>query len=78
MYIDIRVVTRQKKEAVFERKPGYFDISVREKPEQNMVNRRILELVAQYFSIPVSSVRIVSGHHKPSKIFDIRLPAGDS
>ena len=73
MYIHIKALTNQKEERVFERKPGYFDVFVREKPEQNQANRKIVEIMAQHFSIRPEKVRIVSGHHKPSKIFNINL-----
>lgn len=49
----------------------HFDISVREKPERNMANTRVLELVAEHFKIPVNKVRIVNGHHHPSKLLVI-------
>jgi len=71
MYIHIKVLTNQKEERVFERKPGYFDVSVREKPEQNQANRKIIQIVAGYFKIEPEQVRMISGHHKPSKILSI-------
>lgn len=71
MYIHIKAFTGQKKEAVFEKKPGYFDVFVREKPEQNMANRKIIELMAFHFGVSVSSVKMISGHQKPSKILSI-------
>jgi uncharacterized protein YggU (UPF0235/DUF167 family) len=71
MYIHIKAFTGQKKEEVLERKPGYFDVFVREKPEQNQANRKIIELIALHFKVPNSSVRMVSGHQKPSKILSI-------
>lgn len=73
MYIHIKAFTGQKKEEIVERKPGYFDVFVREKPEQNMANRAILDMVARHFSVSVSKVKIVSGHQKPSKIFSINI-----
>lgn len=78
MYIHIKAFTGQKKEEVFERKLGYFDVFVREKPEQNMANRKIIELIARHFSIPVSKVKIISGHHKPTKILSIVEPSVES
>jgi uncharacterized protein YggU (UPF0235/DUF167 family) len=73
MYIKINALTAQKQEFLKETGPNRFLLSVREKAEQNMANRKIIELIAGHFSIPVSQVKIVSGHHKPSKMFDINL-----
>jgi len=71
MYVKITALTGQKQEFLREENNGRFVVSVKEKPEQNMANRKILEIIASYFKVPVSKVKIVSGHHKPSKIFDI-------
>lgn len=78
MYIHIRVFTGQKKEEIFEQKPGYFDVFVREKPEQNIANKKTLDLIAKHFSIPVSEITIISGHHKPTKIISLVEPSVES
>lgn len=46
----------------------HFEISVKEKAERNMANTRVLELIAGYFKVPVSKVRIINGHRHPSKL----------
>ena len=48
-----------------------LDISVKEKAERNMANTRVLELVAEHFKIPKNKVRIITGHHHPSKLMVI-------
>jgi uncharacterized protein YggU (UPF0235/DUF167 family) len=73
MYIHIKALTNQKEDRISERKPGYFEVLVREKPEQNQANRKIIQILAEYFKIKPEKVRMISGHHKPSKIFDINL-----
>ena len=49
----------------------HFEISVREAAERNLANGRVLELVARHFKLPVGKVRIISGHHSPSKILSV-------
>lgn len=49
----------------------HFEVSVRELAERNLANRRIIELVARRFKLPVGKVRIISGHHSPSKILSV-------
>lgn len=49
----------------------HFEVSVRELAERNLANRRIIELVARHFKLPVGKVRIISGHHSPSKILNV-------
>jgi uncharacterized protein YggU (UPF0235/DUF167 family) len=71
MYIHVTVTAGARKESIKETKPNYFTISVREKPERNMANKRILELIAEHFGISASRVRITNGHRHPSKLLVI-------
>jgi uncharacterized protein YggU (UPF0235/DUF167 family) len=71
MYIKVRVVAGSKKEQVILEKPNYFKIFVREKAKQNMANDRILEIIAREYHVPSAKVRIVNGHHSPSKLLSV-------
>lgn len=71
MYIKVTALTGQKKEFIQDLKNNRFLVSVKEKPEQNLANRKILQMVADYFKKPVSKIKIISGHQKPSKILSI-------
>ncbi len=71
MYIRVRVQAGAKKENVGVLSENNFKISVREKPLQNLANRRIIELIASYFKTSIKSVHIISGHHSPSKILSV-------
>lgn len=68
MYIHVTVKTNQKKEYIKKIKDLYFEVSVKEKPERNMANTRILEILHEYFD---SRVRIVNGHQSPKKLVEI-------
>jgi uncharacterized protein YggU (UPF0235/DUF167 family) len=73
-YIHVKVSAGAGKESFKKKNEDHFEISVREKAERNMANTRVLELVATHFKIPVNKVRIVNGHHHPSKLlfFDLK------
>lgn len=71
MYIKVRVIAGSKKEEVTLEKPNYFKIFVREKAKQNMANKRILEIIAAQYRVKPAQVRIVSGHHSPSKLLSV-------
>ena len=73
MYIRIDVTTEAKKESVEKTGTDSFNISVREKAERNMANRRILELVRKEFGGKGVIAKIISGHHSPRKIISIEL-----
>lgn len=69
MYIKVKAVTSSRVETVTWLKSDEVRITVREPAENNHANHRMLELVRMIY--PGKSVRIVSGHHSPSKIFAI-------
>ncbi len=87
-----------KKEKIIKKSEDHFDISVKEPAEKNLANKRVIELVRDYFKVynPVrgkklsvsatstsfesgpltgynGEVRIVSGHHSPSKIISLDI-----
>ena len=68
IYIKVKVQAGAKKESFKKVKEGHFEISVKEKAERNMANKRIIEIMAEFFSLPKSKVRIVNGHQSPSKL----------
>lgn len=71
MYIKIRVLAGAKKEEIKKKSENFYQISVKEKAERNLANRRICEIIASLYEVPVGRVRIVSGHQSPSKILSI-------
>ena len=70
-YIHVKVTAGAGKESFKKKSDDHFEISVKEKAERNMANTRVLALVAEHFKIPVKKVRIVNGHHHPSKLLII-------
>jgi len=67
-YIHVKVTAGVKKESFVQKKEDSFEISVKEKAQRNMANNRVLELVAEYFKVSKSKVRIINGHKHPSKL----------
>jgi len=67
-YIHAKVMAGAKKESLRQKSEGHFEVSVKEKAEHNLANKRVLELLALYFKLPVSKIRIVNGHRSPSKL----------
>ncbi len=66
-YIHAKVMAGVKKESLKQKSEDHFEVSVKEKAEHNLANKRVLELVSLHFKIPVSKVRIINGHRSPSK-----------
>lgn len=73
MYIKVRVVTSASKEKVEKKSDDHYNISVKEKPKMNMANKRVREIIAFQFKVPVNAVHIVNGHQSPSKIFRVEI-----
>ena len=71
MYIKVVVSAGSKKELVKKVSADHFEISVKEKPVQNLANRRVVAIVAELFTVPTGKVRILNGHHSPSKLLSV-------
>ncbi len=69
MYIKVRVLADAKKEIFHEVSPDHFRVSVCEPAEQNRANRRVIAIFEEHFD--VCGIRLISGHHSPSKILSI-------
>lgn len=71
MYIKVYVTASAKKEKFAKLSDTHFEISVKEKAQQNLANRRVIDLVSAHFRIPARATRIISGHRSRSKIISI-------
>lgn len=71
MYIKLRVITDSKKELVEKISDDTLRVNVKEPAEMNRANSRILTLMKEYFK--TNDVRLISGHHSPSKIIAVEI-----
>jgi uncharacterized protein (TIGR00251 family) len=71
MYIKVKVKTKAKKDSVIKMSEDTFSVSVKTKPEEGMANKKVIELLRDYLKVYNGDIRIVSGHHSPSKIISI-------
>jgi uncharacterized protein (TIGR00251 family) len=69
MYLKIKVIPDSKVENIEQVKDDEYRIWVKVPAENNAANSRILIIMREKF--PDKSIRIVSGHHSPSKILSI-------
>ena len=68
IYARGKAIQQKMREEFKQKNEDHFEISVREKPERNLANTRILTLLADHFHLPVNKVRIINGHQSPSKL----------
>lgn len=71
MYIKVKVITKAKKEEINRLSDTALELRLREPAERNMANDRVLEIVREMY--PGVAVRMVSGHHHPTKILSVDL-----
>ncbi len=69
MYIKVRVKTNQRAERVELQSPAHFVVSLKEKPERNLANNRIIEIFQERFK--TKNVRIIHGAHHPVKMLSV-------
>lgn len=67
-YVKVKVIPNARKESIKKKTEDNFIITVKEKAEDNMANKRICEVVATLYSVPRSNVKIINGHHKSGKL----------
>lgn len=73
MFIKVKVKIDSKIEKIVKKSDDHFEISVKESAERNMANKKVLELVRNYLKGYNGSIRIVKGHHSPSKIISLDI-----
>jgi uncharacterized protein YggU (UPF0235/DUF167 family) len=74
MYIKVKVKAGSRTEEVVKVNEDHYDISVKEKAERNMANNRVCEIMALILGVSKDAVRIINGHHSPSKMLSITIP----
>ena len=72
MLIHIKIFPESKVDSVEEKTDNSFVVRVREKAERNAANIKMRNLLAEYFKVDLGKVKIITGHHAPSKIIEIK------
>jgi len=67
----VTVKPRAKKEEVRKTDDGQYMVSVHVPPQEGKANKALIELLANYFSVPKSSVRIIRGQTGRKKLIEI-------
>jgi len=71
MKIFVRVKPKAKEEKVDKMDDINFKVSVKQPPEKGRANAAVVKVLAGYFNISQSSIRIVSGSSSKLKIIEI-------
>ena len=71
MYIHAKVVAGAKEEKVEKKSDTQFLVWVKEEAEMKMANKRIIEIFKKMYG--TGKVRIINGHHSPSKLISVDI-----
>jgi uncharacterized protein YggU (UPF0235/DUF167 family) len=71
MLIKVKVFPGSKTEELREKSENGFEVRVKEKAENNLANKKVLEILSRYFGIPQSGIRLIKGGKKRNKIYEI-------
>ena len=71
MRISIKAKPAAKEDAIAMIDDFSYAVSVKEPPIQGRANKGIVKILSEYFSVPQSSVRIISGFTSKNKVVEI-------
>ncbi len=74
MLIKVKAKPKSKKEGVKRIENNLYEVRVNAPPEKGRANEKIRELLAEFFKIPKSRVKLIKGETSKEKIFEIDLP----
>jgi len=71
MLIKVRAKPNSKKEGITKLDENYYEVRVSAPPVKGLANKRITELLAEFFNVPKSKVKLIKGGTSREKIFVI-------
>jgi hypothetical protein len=72
MKIFVKAKPNSKEESIKKLSETSFEICVKEPPVKGQANAAIIVALAKHFGVPLSSVKIISGHTSRQKIVEIK------
>jgi len=70
MKIKVKVKPNSRTEEL-SREGDSFIVKVKEPPKEGKANQAVIKLLAEYFGVPQSQVRILSGFRSKSKVVEV-------
>ncbi|MCD6456535.1 MAG: DUF167 domain-containing protein [Methanophagales archaeon] len=69
--VKVKVVPNSKKAKVEQTEGGVLRVNVDAPAKEGKANKRLVEILAKYFSKPKSSIRIVKGWTSKNKVVEV-------
>ena len=73
MIIRVKVQARSKVDKITAISKDKFLVQTQEPAKEGRANTKVKFLLADYFRLPLSKVRLLRGHHQPNKLFEIYI-----
>jgi uncharacterized protein len=73
MLIRVRVTPNARVANVTKIGDASFEVKVNERAEGGKANKRLLEILSEYFNVPKSKISIVSGAKSRDKIVEVTI-----
>jgi uncharacterized protein (TIGR00251 family) len=71
MDIEVKVKPKSSQEGIKDLGNGKFEVRVNEVPEGGKANKRVIELLSEYFKVPKSSIKIKYSQTSKNKVIVI-------
>ncbi len=71
MKIFVKVKAGAKVEQVDRIDSTHFSLSVKEPPKEGRANWAVIRALSIYLKIPVTNIRLISGHTSRNKVFEV-------
>lgn len=73
MLIKVKVFPSSKKEEIIKKSENSFEVKVKEKPVRGGANRETRKVLADYFKLPETKIRLIKGLKGKNKIFELKI-----
>jgi uncharacterized protein YggU (UPF0235/DUF167 family) len=70
--IRLTVTPKSGKNTITQREDGGYEVHLKAKPERNQANNVLIEALAEYFEVPAENFKIITGHHSPNKLIEMK------
>ncbi|MBU2062969.1 MAG: DUF167 domain-containing protein [Candidatus Omnitrophica bacterium] len=72
MFISVKVITSASVNQIIQQSKGEFLVKLVTARERGKANRKLLDMLAEYFKVPKSAIMFVKGKYNSKKILNIK------
>lgn len=69
--LHLAIIPNSKKNTVTKISDDKYEVHLKAKPEHNQANQLLIQALAEYFAIPTTQIKILTGHHSSHKRVEI-------